>query len=72
MGAWFVGHATRTKLRGTSEEINAVAAALLSSRKFQDELNRPGATVESVMEKLNIKNMSAREFERVFGTPWPL
>lgn len=72
LGAWFVGHATRTKLRGSPEEIRAVANALMSSRKFQDELNRPGATIDSVMAKLNIKNMSAREFERIFSVPWPL
>lgn len=72
LGAWFVGSVTKTKLRGSKEEIVAVANALLSSRKFQEELNRPGASVESVMQKLNVKNMSAREFERIFNVSWPL
>lgn len=70
--AWFVGSMTKTKLRGTREEIEAVTNALISSRKFQDELNKPRASVESVMNKLDIKNMSAKEFERIFQTPWPL
>lgn len=72
VGAWVIGKATNLKLRGTPQEINAVANALKSSRKFQDELAKPGATVQSVMEKLRVKNMSAREFERVFGVKWPL
>jgi hypothetical protein len=72
LGAWLVGKYTNTKLRGSSEEVEAVKNALLSSRKFQDELQRPGATVASVMEKLRIKQMSAAEFERVLGVRWPL
>jgi hypothetical protein len=45
---------------------------MMASRRFQDELNRHGATVESVMQKLNLKHASAREFERILGVPWPL
>lgn len=72
MGAWLVGKLVNMKLRGTQSEINSVANALMASRRFQDELNRPGASVESVMEKLRIKNMTASEFERAMGVPWPL
>lgn len=72
LGAWAVGKVTNVKLRGSAEEIEAIANALMSSRKFQDELSRPGATVNSVVSKLNVKNMSAKEFERVFSVPWPL
>lgn len=72
LGAWLVGKVVNTKIRGNQEEITAVTNALLSSRRFQDELNHPGATVESVMEKLRIKQMSASEFERVLGVRWPL
>jgi hypothetical protein len=70
--AWLIGKATNLKLRGTPEEMNAVANAMLSSRRFQEELNSPGATVESVMQKLGLKHASAREFERILGIPWPL
>ena len=72
LGAWLVGKYVNTKLRGSSEEVEAVKNALLSSRRFQDELQRPGATVSSVMDKLRIKQMSAAEFERVLGVRWPL
>lgn len=72
LGAWLLGRTVNTKLRGSNEQINAVANALSASKKFQDELNRPGATVDSVIQKLGVKHMSASEFERVMGVPWPL
>jgi len=70
--AWLVGKAVNTKIRGTKEEIEAVTNALHASKLFQDELNRPGATVQSVVQKLGVKHMSAAEFGRVLGVPWPL
>jgi uncharacterized protein YacL (UPF0231 family) len=72
LGAWMVGKYVNTKLKGNRDEISAVANALMSSRKFQEELNRPGASVESVMQKMRVKEMSASTFERVFGIKWPL
>lgn len=72
LGAWFVGKVVNTKVRGTPEQIDALAKAMVASRRFQDELKKPGATVDSVAKKLNVKNMSASEFERVFNVKWPL
>lgn len=72
LGAWMVGKYVNTKLKGNRNEVTAVADALLSSRRFQDELNRPGASVESVVDKLRVKEMSASTFERVFGVKWPM
>lgn len=72
LGAWMVGKYVGTKLRGNKDEITAIANALTSSKKFQEELNRPGATVESVIQKMRVKEMSASTFERVFGVKWPL
>lgn len=70
--AWLLDRAVNVKVKGTRQEIDAVANVMMSSKRFQDELARPGATVESVMEKLNLKNASAREFERVLNVKWPL
>lgn len=70
--AWLVGRAINLKVRGTPSEVQAVASAMMASRRFQQELNRPGASVESVMQKLNLKHASAREFERILGIPFPL
>lgn len=72
LGAWLVGKVINTKLRGSRDEIQAVTNALMASKRFQEELKRPGATVESVIEKMRIKQMSASEFERVLGVRWPL
>ena len=72
IGAWLVGKATNIKVRGTQDEVQAIVNAMMSSKKFQDELRHPGATVESVMQKLGLKNASASEFERILGIRWPL
>ena len=71
-GAYIVGKMTNLKIRGTREEVQAVADAMLSSRRFQQELERDGATVESVIEKLNLKHASAQQFEAILGIEWPL
>lgn len=72
LAAWLVGKIVNTKLRGTKEEIQAVANALAASKKFQEELRKPGATIDSVMDKLRVKQLTASEFQRVLGVPWPL
>jgi len=70
--AWLVGKAVNLKIRGSDSEVNAIANAMLASRRFQDELRRPGATSDSVVQKLGLKHASAREFERILNVPWPL
>jgi len=60
------------KIRGTPQQINAVVGALVASKAFQQELKRPGATVESVIQKLNLKNMTKERFRAMTGKPWPL
>lgn len=72
VAAWLVGKATNMKIRGSMDECQTVADAMVASRRFQDELDRPGATVESVMEKLDVKHMTASKFEAVFGIPFPI
>ena len=72
LAAWLVGKATNIKIRGSSEEVSAVANAMLASKRFQEELSKPGASIESVMSKLNLKHASAKQFETILGVPWPL
>lgn len=72
VGAWLVGKMVNLKVRGTEQEIRAVSNAMMASRRFQEELRNPGASVESVMNKLGLKHASAREFERILGVRWPL
>lgn len=71
IAAWLIGQKTRLRIRGTREEIDKLATAMVASRKFQDELSREGATAESVIEKLGLKNATARDFTELTGLPWP-
>lgn len=60
------------KIRGTPQQIKAVVDALMASKAFQQELKRPGATVESVIEKLNLRNMTKERFKQITGKAWPI
>jgi len=59
-------------IKGDPEKVEAMAKAVVASKRFQDELKREGATVESVISKLNDKNKFAQEFEAVTGAKWLL
>lgn len=60
------------KLKGTPEQIKAITDAIIASKQFQDEVKKPGATVESVIQKMHLKNLTAAEFKKLTGKPWPL
>jgi len=70
--AWVLGRASQLRIKGTRQEIDALANALKASRRFNQELNKSGATVDSVMNKLGLKHARGKEFERITGVPWPL
>ncbi len=72
LAGYVLGKKTGYKVRGTPQEVAAVKSALMSSKAFRRELEKPGASVESVINKLNLKRASAREFEKKLGIPWPL
>jgi len=70
--AWILGRASHLRIKGTPAEIDALANALKASKVFRDELKKPGATVDSVMDKLGLKHARGKEFERITKIPWPL
>jgi 8-oxo-dGTP pyrophosphatase MutT (NUDIX family) len=72
LGAWLVGKAVNTKIRGSQNEVRVVTDAMLATKMLHEELKRPDATVESVMDALTTKHVSAKEFEKTFNIPWPL
>jgi len=72
VAAWLAGKAISLRVRASKLEALALARAMVSSKKFQQEISKPGADVESVMTALNAKTRSAAEFERCFGVRWPL
>lgn len=67
-----IGSGAFLKLRGKPDELRAAADALIASKVFQDELRRPGATIDSVIEKMNAKNMTASKFKQITGKNWPI
>ena len=60
------------KLRATQEQIQAIIDTIKASVEFQQEINNPDATIESVIQKLNAKNNLKADFEAKTGFQWPL
>lgn len=60
------------KVRGTPEQIKSMVDTIYTSKKFQEELNKPGASIESVIEKLQIKNITKSNFEKMTKHKWPI
>lgn len=72
VAAWLAGHAISLRIRASKLEALALARAMVASKRFQQELAKPGATIEQVMRALGDKTRSAREFEDTFEQRWPL
>ena len=72
VGSLLIGRSTSVRLRGSKVELDALARAVNSCTRFQEELARPGVTVESAMRLLDEKREAIREFERVVHVRWPL
>jgi hypothetical protein len=70
--AYLGGAKSIVKLKATPEQVKAITDAVIASKEFQDEIKKDGATIESVIEKMRLKNMTAADFKRITGRPWPL
>lgn len=66
------GQKTPFRISGDPKKMQALIKVIQSTKAFQDEIKRPGATVDSVMQKLNQKNIDAKTFENVFKAKWPI
>jgi hypothetical protein len=60
------------KLSGDQKKIDILARVVQSSKNFQEEIKRPGATVDSVIRAMDMKNIDAKNFKSEFGADWPL
>lgn len=60
------------KIKGTPQQIQAFTQVIMSSKEFQDEVRRPGATVDSVMQKLTLHDNAKKNFKELTGYEWPL
>lgn len=66
------GGKSSIKIKGTPEYIKALTDVIKASKAFQEEVEKPDATIESVIEKMRLKNMAAADFKVQTGFPWPL
>lgn len=60
------------KLTGTPEQLSAVVDVIKASKEFQETLSGEGSTVETVIQKLNDRNVAKQNFEAQTGKNWPL
>ena len=67
-----LGKPSNVKIKGTPEQVETIKRALVASRELHDEINRPEATVQSIMDRLEMKRQAADEFSQVVGLPWPI
>jgi hypothetical protein len=70
--AWIIkGSAIPFKIRGTPEQVKAITDAAFAARRLHDELKKPDATIQTVLDKLNEKNKTAENFKNLFGFNFP-
>ena len=60
------------KIKGTKEQLTAISNAVVASRAFQDELKKPGASIESVVRQMNLRNITRERFRAIVGRDFPL
>jgi hypothetical protein len=60
------------KIKGTPKQIKAIQDAIYGSKAFQDAISQPNATIEQVIEKLKLRDVHKRSFERLTNKKWPL
>lgn len=60
------------KVRGRPDQMRAVVDAIASSKRFQQELNRPNATIDGVIDKLQLRNLTKSKFREITGKSWPI
>jgi hypothetical protein len=70
--ALYLGESMDWKLGGTRQQLKALSEALVATRDFEQKLMSETTELPIVSEALRVKHAYAREFERVFGQPWPL
>jgi hypothetical protein len=57
---------------GDKNKIDLLMKVVQSTKKFQDEIKNPAASIDSVIRAMDMKNIDANNFEQIFLFPWPL
>lgn len=70
--SYLMGGKSSVKIKGTQEQIKALADVVKATREFNEEVKNPNATIESIIEKMREKNLKAAEFKAKTNFSWPL
>jgi hypothetical protein len=60
------------KIKGTPEQMKALADAVAATKSLYDEINKPTTTIEEIIRKMNDKKNAAEDFREKIGHSWPL
>ena len=71
LAATIMGLESGVKVTGAEEKLTALTDVLVATKQFYDEMNKDGATLNSVMKLHKNKNHLAQEFETKSGIDWP-
>lgn len=69
---WINGKKLNIKLKGNPDKVQALADAVIASKKFQEALKDPNATVQQVLDCMAEKKEKAKEFTMKCGIEFPL
>jgi hypothetical protein len=70
--AWALGRKVDVRVMGDAREMKALSEALRTTNELREEITRDGATVESIVEKVERKREAIQEFQKVCGINWPV
>ena len=71
IAATIMGLESGVKITGSEEKLSSLKDVLVATKQFYDEMNRTGASLNSVMKMHKSKNDFAQEFETKSGIDWP-
>ena len=60
------------KIKGSPEQMKALADAVAATKSLFDEINNPSTTIEEIIRKMNDKKIAAEDFKEKTGHTWPL
>ena len=60
------------KIKGSPEQMKALADAVAATKSLFDEINNPSTTIEEIIRKMNDKKVAAEDFKEKTGHTWPL
>lgn len=60
------------KIKGSPEQMKALANAIAATKSLFDEINNPNTTIEEIIRKMSDKKNAAEDFQKSTNHVWPL